>query len=136
MIAPVHTHTPCAPSQVVDEHTALPRLVDWAKLPVVAPRPRIYVYELPPRFSAWYDVKQTEEPLEAVFWERLMSSAHRVAVRKKCTFRRTTFLRAERKSRSRETALSETDLVDSSTYSMPHDASSAPWSSPLSLAKF
>jgi hypothetical protein len=45
----------------------------------VAPRPRIYVYELPPQFSAWYDVKQTAEPLEAVFWERLMSSAHRVA---------------------------------------------------------
>jgi hypothetical protein len=41
--------------------------------------------------------------------------------------------RAERKSRSRETALSKTGSVDSCLLLLPHNAASAPWSSTPSL---
>lgn len=57
----------------------MPRLVDWYPAWEEVPRPRVYVYDLPPEFVAWYDVKQIAQPLEALFLERLMSSVHRTA---------------------------------------------------------
>eukprot|EP00959_Pyramimonas_sp_CCMP1952_P292298 6113152-Pyramimonas_sp.AAC.1 len=38
------------------------------------PRPRIYIYDLPPQFSSWVDIKLLKHPLEAAFYERLYAS--------------------------------------------------------------
>ncbi|KAK3241417.1 hypothetical protein CYMTET_48816 [Cymbomonas tetramitiformis] len=43
------------------------------------PSPRVYVYELPPEFNAWFDMRRLDRPLELFFVERLLTSHHRTA---------------------------------------------------------
>jgi hypothetical protein len=43
------------------------------------PSPRIYIYDLPPEYNAWFDVRKLDRPVEVFFLERLMTSHHRVA---------------------------------------------------------
>lgn len=55
-----------------------PRLIDdeWDGR---RPPPRIYVYPLPPKFNGNVDLRRTDRPVEQMFYERLLSSHHRVA---------------------------------------------------------
>ncbi|KAK3266060.1 hypothetical protein CYMTET_25293 [Cymbomonas tetramitiformis] len=59
-------------------------LVDAGKFPNTAsdalrPRPRIYVYEIPPEFNAHYDIRKLDSMLDVYLLERIMSGHHRVS---------------------------------------------------------
>jgi len=41
--------------------------------------PRIYVYELPPEYTVWYNIKRQDRPLMMMIWQRLLSAGVRVA---------------------------------------------------------
>ena len=45
-----------------------------------APRavgPRIYVYELPPNVTTWYNTQRIDRPLHLLLWQRIMSAGVR-----------------------------------------------------------
>ncbi|KXZ55832.1 hypothetical protein GPECTOR_2g1383 [Gonium pectorale] len=42
-------------------------------------RPRIYVYDIPHKYSSWYNVHKMDRPFAWVFWERLLGSGALVA---------------------------------------------------------
>ncbi|GFR41319.1 hypothetical protein Agub_g2003 [Astrephomene gubernaculifera] len=39
--------------------------------------PKIYVYELPPNCTSWFNIKRLDRPLHLLFWQRLMSAGLR-----------------------------------------------------------
>jgi hypothetical protein len=54
----------------------------WSAPPDAAahvPRPRVYIYHLPGRYSAWHAHRRVDRPVEEMLHERFASSAHRVA---------------------------------------------------------
>ncbi|GFR40126.1 hypothetical protein Agub_g681, partial [Astrephomene gubernaculifera] len=42
-------------------------------------RPWVYVYELPPEMTVWYNFRRLDRPLHLLLWQRLLSSGARVA---------------------------------------------------------
>jgi hypothetical protein len=53
---------------------------------VSIPRPRLFIYDLPPEFTSWFDVKKLKEPLEAAFFERVYSSGEECSLNRPCIF--------------------------------------------------
>eukprot|EP00798_Chlamydomonas_sp_ICE-L_P016903 gene16903-23180_t len=42
-------------------------------------KPWIYVYELPPRFNTWINIRSIDRPLDFMFHQRILSSGSQVA---------------------------------------------------------
>ncbi|GIL43551.1 hypothetical protein Vafri_1253 [Volvox africanus] len=40
---------------------------------------KIYVYELPPNLTSWFNIRRLDRPLHLLFWQRLMSAGLRTA---------------------------------------------------------
>eukprot|EP00195_Chlamydomonas_chlamydogama_P007154 CAMPEP_0202896838 /NCGR_PEP_ID=MMETSP1392-20130828/5751_1 /ASSEMBLY_ACC=CAM_ASM_000868 /TAXON_ID=225041 /ORGANISM="Chlamydomonas chlamydogama, Strain SAG 11-48b" /LENGTH=484 /DNA_ID=CAMNT_0049582321 /DNA_START=368 /DNA_END=1822 /DNA_ORIENTATION=+ len=40
-------------------------------------KPKIYIYEVPPRFNTWKNIEKFDRPLYVQLWKRIISSGHR-----------------------------------------------------------